>query len=447
MAPASTGKALRVALIEGASITEDRTFTRRGPVTVGERATDTFVVPAWGQRSSLTLFAPVGGVYHLAFTDEMEGSLSLGGQQHSLEEVREQGLARRRGGTLLLPLTDDAKGRVAVGGVSLVFQFVAPRVDPPRPPLPPGVRGLVLDSADRLFFGVLGVSLLVHFSGATFLAMQPVPIEQERAMDEVPDRFLKAMMPPARPPVPRSEIAVGEPSVAPRAAPREPREPLAKVPLPPAVGGPEAKAALAAQVAKLGVLAVIGAGAGGEGGGLSEVLESSGVAREFEVALAGARGGTLAEAGPGGPKGSTSGTAVGIDPLGTRGAAAAEVLLPEAAAVAVAVRGGVSMASPDVDSAEVDRGRLTAYVQLRKAAIQQCYERELKRLPTLRGRLVLRFTITTAGRAREVDVAESSLGSPAVGACIGALVRGWVFPFKPDGEVPVAYPFVFAPVG
>ena len=37
------------------------------------------------------------------------------------------------------------------------------------------------------------------------------------------------------------------------------------------------------------------------------------------------------------------------------------------------------------------------------------------------------------------------MGNDAVGNCIRTYVRGWVFPFKPEEEVTVAYPFVFSP--
>lgn len=81
----------------------------------------------------------------------------------------------------------------------------------------------------------------------------------------------------------------------------------------------------------------------------------------------------------------------------------------------------------------------------RLKAITGCYERELKRNPTLKGRVVVRFTITSAGRASGVEIEENSLGDDAVGACIRTIVRTWAFPFKPDDEVTVSYPFVFSP--
>jgi hypothetical protein len=52
-----------------------------------------------------------------------------------------------------------------------------------------------------------------------------------------------------------------------------------------------------------------------------------------------------------------------------------------------------------------------------------------------------------SGRTGSIEVEENTLGNEAVGSCIRTVIRSWVFPFKPDDEVPVAYPFVFSPAG
>ena len=49
------------------------------------------------------------------------------------------------------------------------------------------------------------------------------------------------------------------------------------------------------------------------------------------------------------------------------------------------------------------------------------------------------------GRASEIGIEEDTMGNEAVGSCIKSIIRGWVFPFKPEDDVPVAYPFVFSP--
>jgi TonB family protein len=95
----------------------------------------------------------------------------------------------------------------------------------------------------------------------------------------------------------------------------------------------------------------------------------------------------------------------------------------------------------------VNREQLASFVRARKGAITQCYERELKRNPTLKGRVVVRFTIGTNGRATDVEIDETTIGNDAVTNCIRTIIKGWSFPFKPASEVPCSFPFVFAPAG
>lgn len=113
----------------------------------------------------------------------------------------------------------------------------------------------------------------------------------------------------------------------------------------------------------------------------------------------------------------------------------------------VEVSGRVSAATPEVESSDVDRAALARYIKSRLKAIQGCYEKELKRNPSLKGKVMVRFNIRPNGRTGEIEIEENTLGSDAVASCIRTVVRGWVFPFKPDDDVPVAYPFVFTPAG
>jgi len=437
--PQAGQKLLRVALIQGSKITEDRTLKRRGAVSVGQNATNTIVVPVSNLPPSFTLFEAVNEQYSLVFTSQMEGKISVNGQELSLADTIARGIAKQRKDAYVIPLTDASKGRVSLGEVSLLFQFVAPPPEPPKAELPKEVRGNVLLQVDRFFFMVLTASLVFHFSGATFIACQPKVEERELTLDELPDRFVKAMMPVEVKPPP-TEVADNGPKEDTKDE-KKTDEPK-KADKPAAASSGDKKAQLQAKVAKSGLLKVIGAAGGG--GAFEDVLGGSNGVGDVASALSGASGVGVATAdslAAGGPKGGTSGSAAGIGDLGTTGGG--NVGLAEK--TATTVRGGVSMQAPEVESSDVDREKLAAYVRSRKGAIQQCYEKELKRNPSLKGKVVVRFNITPAGRTSDIDIEENTLGNEAVGSCIKTTIRGWVFPFKPESEVPVAYPFVFAP--
>jgi TonB family protein len=182
----------------------------------------------------------------------------------------------------------------------------------------------------------------------------------------------------------------------------------------------------------------------GSGGAIEDVLGSSNGVGDVASALSGASGVGVATAdalAAGGPRGGTAGSAAGIGDLGTSGGG--NVGLAEKGTATV--KASMQMQAPDVESTDVDREKLAAYVRARKGAIQQCYEKELKRNPSLKGKVVVRFSITTSGRTGDIDIEENTTGNEAVASCIKTTIRGWVFPFKPESDVPVAYPFVFAP--
>jgi outer membrane biosynthesis protein TonB len=438
-APAAS-KNLRIALIQGSKITEDRTFKKRIPITVGQDAKNTLVVPVSNLPSSFTLFELVNGQYSLVFKAGMDGKVTVNGAELTLQQAREKGLAKGRGDTLVLPLTDASKGRVALGEVSVLFQFVTPPPEPKKEELPPTVKGSFFSQIDQFFFLILATSIFVHFSGATFIACQPMPEEKELSLEELPDRFVKAMMPvEVKKPEPKKEDTA---KTADKPEKTEDKTEVAEAKPKPSTSN-ERKAELQNKVAKTGLLKIIGA-AGDGAGAFADVLGSSNSVGDVASALSGAGGVNMATAealAAGGPKGSGTGSAADIGSLGTGGAG--KVNLEEKGPAAI--RGKVADAAPEVDSADIDRNKLNAFLRTRIRSIQSCYEKELKRNPSLKGKVVVSFAITTAGRASNVDIEQDTLGNDAVTSCIRTTIRGWIFPFKPDGDVQVAYPFVFSP--
>ncbi len=433
-------KNLRVALIQGSKITEDRTLRRRMSVTVGQDSRNTFVVPVSNLPPSFQLFeVDSKQQYTLIFRAGMEGKVNVNGAELSLQQLQQQGLAKARGSDFVLTLTDNSKGRVSLGEVSLLFQFVTPPPEPPKVELPANVKGNFLAQIDQFFFMILAASLFVHFTGATYIACQPMPEDRELSLDELPDRFVKAMMPvEIKKPEKKAEVAKTKEKV------EEKKEEVktAEVEKKPATSNASAKAELQQKVASKGLLKILGSS--GSGGAFEDVLGNSNGVGSVADALNGAGGvgvGTEASLAAGGPKGGGAGKAAGIGDLGTSGGG--NVALAEKGPAQV--RGKVADAVPEVESAEIDRGKLTAYLRARMSAIQGCYEKELKRNPSLKGKVVVRFTITPQGRASDIEIEENTLGNDAVPSCIKTVIRGWVFPFKPDGEATVAYPFVFAP--
>ncbi len=72
-----------------------------------------------------------------------------------------------------------------------------------------------------------------------------------------------------------------------------------------------------------------------------------------------------------------------------------------------------------------DRDAVAAIVAKHTSAIQFCYQRELKRSPNLKGKVVVRFVITPQGTVESVAVLASTLGNPAVENCIAERIKRW----------------------
>src|SRR5687768_6268563 len=73
-APQSSGpKVLRIGLIQGGRMVEERLMRRRETVSVGTSERNHFIVQAPGMPSRFDLFQLVGTDYILNFTDQMDG--------------------------------------------------------------------------------------------------------------------------------------------------------------------------------------------------------------------------------------------------------------------------------------------------------------------------------------------------------------------------------------
>src|SRR6185369_2990672 len=159
MSSPGTEKILRVALVQGHKITEERHFRKKHDITIGQDQKNTFVIPASNLPESIPVFEHKGGQYHLVFSETMDGRVRLGTADVDFASLRDQGLAKKRGPVYVLPLSETARGTVRLGEVTMLF----------------------------------------HFGGATLIALTPKPPEEELALDELPDRFAKVLLPPKEP--------------------------------------------------------------------------------------------------------------------------------------------------------------------------------------------------------------------------------------------------------
>ncbi|NOZ60473.1 MAG: TonB family protein [Calditrichaeota bacterium] len=68
---------------------------------------------------------------------------------------------------------------------------------------------------------------------------------------------------------------------------------------------------------------------------------------------------------------------------------------------------------------------ISAIVSKHNAAIQACYQRELRRNPDLKGKIVVRFTISVNGNVTQVELISSTLNNERVERCVLSRIRRW----------------------
>jgi outer membrane biosynthesis protein TonB len=154
---------LRIGILLGGKIVEERLIRERTSVTIGQSMKNTFSIPVEGLPLELTLFSLENDKYNLRFLNKMDGRLSSGDQVNTLEQLKGKGAANH-GDYWSVPLGESARGKLALGDLTILFQFVTEPPRQPKPMLPASVRGTFADRFDPRLSVILGASIIIHFA-------------------------------------------------------------------------------------------------------------------------------------------------------------------------------------------------------------------------------------------------------------------------------------------
>lgn len=460
MAEGGNRKILRIGIIQNKKFVEERLLRKRHAVTVGQGARNTFAVPSPTLPPTHTLFDLRGGVYHLCVTPSMTGKVGVDASSLDFEGLKARGLAEKQpDGSLAIKLSDRSRGRVVMGDVTLLFQFVVPPPPASRLQLPASVRGGILHTLDWPFVSTLLASFVVQVFSIAFIVTRDYP-EPPRGIETLPDRFAEFLRErPETKPQPKEETAKEDEESEEKDP--EKKEPEKKEPekKPKKVDEVEQKARktaekqrqMAAKVQNNTIIKFLGTKGGDGEGGILDQLKDGHTDTAMADAFDGAAG--MVADGSGGARDrrrSVNGTGkvAGLD----QDAITAKGGGP----VSSGSKGGETKVSGEVKikrlrndemigTGVLDSNSVSQVVSRRRSAIKNCYEKRLKVNNKLAGKVKISFTIEQSGRVRQASVAENTTGDPAVGTCIVSQIKRWRFP-KPDGgSVTVAFPFVFTP--
>ena len=465
-------KVLRIGVVQGGRIIEERIVRKRETVTVGHSERNHFIIPAKTLPARFELFELRGSSYFLTFTDDMEGRVSVPSGLTDFAQLKSSGKAAKKGQAYQVELTEESRGKVVIGDATLLFQFVTPPPIQPKPQLPAAARGGWVKSIDWPFVALVLVSFVLQFGFVIWLENRDWP--RVEGWQNVPDRFASLLVEdvPTEEDIDRlrrelegaeetsdegeEEADEGQEEEQPsntkstgRSTSPEERAERAEAA---ARAAAERRARVTEAMSQVAMAKIIGSLGGDDGGVVSDVLRGGDVGGDMDEVMSQAKGVGVAKSGQGGVlrkvsggSGDGAGGVADISKLKTSGGGNKSVesgkVGGERQVRAKMKRGNAAVTggTGTLSGSEVRR-----VVSRAIGGIKACYERELRRNPTLGGRVTVRFTIGGGGRVVSASASNNTI-TPSVGSCIVARIRSLRFPPPEGGNVTFSYPFFFQP--
>jgi hypothetical protein len=421
---------LRVGIVHGRRIVEERLLARPGDVTIGTSPRSTFIVPWDDAPPRWRLFDDRGGRRCLHLAAGMSARIADGSRVTSIDARRDGEPAQP------IALSDGARGKVTIGDTTVLFQLLRPPPPQPRPQLPLSVRRRLTAEIDGWFAVALALTALLHVAFVVYLRQVDWP--RRPSLEEIPDRFIRQVAHTPRPvPPPAAPTTVADQTPTATPHPHAPPPPTRPRPAP-------EKPITEEQLKHIGLIPLLTAHGPDGSSAIADVLSSGGIDRSLEEALRDVGGVGIASTdslhhlhSPGSGSGK-----IGI-PTDLRGSKAIDDARPTGPIAERDVSSRLKVAPPVVEGGKADLDAITREIRARRKAIAACYERALKQKPTLAGKLVIRFSIAAAGTISAVDIDDDTLGAPEVGACVRGLVLRWRFAPPAEAPVELSFPFVF----
>jgi hypothetical protein len=423
---------LRIGILLGGKIVEERLIRERTSVSVGQSMKNTFSIPVEGLPLEHTLFVLENDRYFLRFLPRMDGRLSDGGNVTTLEQLK-QG-AQQQPGYWQVPLSPTSRGKLSLGDLTVLFQFVTEPPRQPRPMLPASVRGTFADRLDPRLMVILGASIVIHFSVAIAALVHDIDTNNgiaERAFNETfkPEEYTVDI----EKPTPDKSADQGSAAATQPAekTPAKVEKSAPKIEAPPAR---DTKPDIALQETNARAMADLLTGEGDNGtseGDMSKRRPGADLGQQIadvreggkSVAVGGGAGRGLRGDGD-----ARVGTGHGPNingPGGTETAGGEKVEKAPTGRIAVADKQGDTDVSltPDVVLSKIQ----SVYM----SQIKRCYTNYLKKDATARGKIGLAFTVNETGRA--VSTGASGM-NPEVDGCVSSLMVTWRFPVPKDKD-------------
>jgi hypothetical protein len=353
-----------------------------------------------------------------------------------------------------IALDDDARGRVVIGDVVVLLQVIERPPVRKAPPLPPSLRGGVLQRADWWFTAFVTGSFMLHFAFVALVLEADWPIERALIPPDYPVAIIY-------PPAPEPEDVPTEPMHGPEQpsdggeqiadsshtnAPPSPRRSPRSSPNPqPSLSDEEARARGQLAIEQIGTLM------GGVGSAMNRLIDGADMPSSAELNAMAATGVTMnGDPGAIDEREGTTSTCTGDECLGDLGRLARNGgpghAVPEAAPIEERLIVVPDPSGPDIDDPPpgFDTRELIRALRARMTAVQRCFEREITTgNPDAGGRLSLTMQVMPPGHLADVHAEENETGSDALAACAARSVATVRLRVGPSEPLEVRYPIVF----
>jgi TonB family protein len=442
MVQTSERKVLRIGLMKDGKLIEEKLLRKPSSVSIGQSEKCTFTLPVKGLPPVYPLLRVKNGKYRLMFHQKMQGKISINKQALNFQEIAKAGLSETDGNLQFVELSEENRGKIQVGDLTLLFQFIVPPPQKTRQQLPSRFKKTWIEMLDWPFLNILMVSLLLQFSSLGYLITRDYPPRKpdltkisNRFMDLVktPEKKKEAKLPPKedKPKPKETEVKVVKDKDEPLPEPTTPENVQKR------------KQILTKKVTKKTVLKYLVSSGDGPGilGELSGEASRTAINEAFDgVGIAVANSSTSAK----GVIGAENGKTIDVGDAKLKTGKRKKVRTGKKRK---APKPKLKLQKPSeaIGAGTLSSSSVEKTVRRRQGALKGCYESELKKDDSLKGKIKVQFTIETSGRVSSVKVIQNTMGSRAVAKCISSQMKRWRFPKPSGGSVTIAYPFVFTP--
>ncbi|MGM0596174.1 MAG: hypothetical protein ACQES9_03975 [Myxococcota bacterium] len=128
---------LRIGIVQNGRIVEEKLIKERGDISIGRGADNNFLIPSKDLPKHFKVFEETKSGYIMNFVKGMDARVAIDNKLFTLNQILEQGDYIKKGRDFFkLDLLHCSRGKLVIGEITLLFHFVTPPPELPKPQLP-----------------------------------------------------------------------------------------------------------------------------------------------------------------------------------------------------------------------------------------------------------------------------------------------------------------------